>query len=232
MTLRRDLAGADGPLELIGGHILSASPEPGLYALERERTSHVVGKREAARHAAGLVKAGDTLFIDCGTTTPHLVEALPDGLPLTVVCYALNIANLLASRPDMRFVLLGGLFHEASATFSAEEGLATLDRLRINLAVVSAAGLHPTGGATCSNFNEVVVKQAAIANAERSILLVDASKLGRLTSAYFAPLGDFERIVTDSGATSAMMAPFGDLARFDIARPAGRRRVGATEEAR
>jgi DeoR family deoxyribose operon repressor len=207
MTLRRDLARPGLGISLLGGHVVPLGAGAG-YALEREAASHRAAKRQAARRAAALVEEGDTLFIDCGTTMPHLAEALPSGIFLTVLCYALNIATLLSRRPRTQLVLLGGLFHPASATFASDEALASLRRIRINKAFLSAGGVDAEAGVTCTNFNEVPVKQAAMAAAAHSILVVDASKLGRLKPAHFAPIGAFDRIVTsplaDPGAAASL----------------------------
>ncbi len=206
MTLRRDLARPGLGISLLGGHVVPLGAGQG-YALEREEASHLAAKRQAARHAAALVDEGDTLFVDCGTTMPHLVEALRPGIFLTVLCYALNIATLLSRRPRTQLVLLGGLFHPASATFASDEALASLRRIRINKAFLSAGGVDAEAGVTCTNFNEVPVKQAAIAAAAQSILVVDASKLGRLKPAHFAAATAFDRIVTSPLADPGAAAP-------------------------
>ncbi|WP_235913925.1 DeoR/GlpR family DNA-binding transcription regulator [Teichococcus coralli] len=202
MTLRRDLAVPGQPLALLGGHVVPAGSlgGRGQYVLEREQDSHADAKRQACRHATRQVEDGDTLFVDCGTTLPHFIAALPDGISLTIVCYALNIATLASCRPNTQLVLLGGLFHPASATFASEEALHALRRLRINKAFISAGGVHATGGVTCTNFHEVPVKQVAMAAAAQCFLVVDGSKLGRLRPAYFAPLSAFARILTDAAA--------------------------------
>ncbi|MFC0406942.1 DeoR family transcriptional regulator [Roseomonas elaeocarpi] len=220
MTLRRDLAAPGQPFVLLGGHVLplpgdtlsgevppsegwAGETPPGegshraRYVLEHEQDTHAEGKRRAARHAAALVHEGDTIFIDCGTTTPHLAEALPPGIPLTVLCYALNVAAILSRRPRTQLILLGGLFHPASASFASEEALNTLRRLRINTAFISAGGVHAMRGVTCTNFHEVAVKQVAMGSAARSVLVVDSSKFGRLRPAFFAPVAAFERVVAN-----------------------------------
>ncbi|MFZ6761682.1 DeoR/GlpR family DNA-binding transcription regulator [Pseudoroseomonas sp. WGS1072] len=216
MTLRRDLArmaaAGERRVILLGGHVLpsgttpSPALSPGAYALEREQDQHAAAKRQAAAHAARLVREGDALFVDCGTTTPHLVESLPPGLSLTVVCYALNIATLLARRPNTRLILLGGLYHPGATTFSSDEALASLRRLRLNTAFLSAAGVDAAHGATCVNFNEVAVKQMALASAALAVLVVDGSKLGQVRPAYFAPLSAFRHVVTDTSAPAAARA--------------------------
>jgi DeoR family deoxyribose operon repressor len=217
MTLRRDLAeGAPcaADLALLGGHVTAAPMAPAYpiapsrYVLDREQKSRAGAKREAARHAARLVAEGDTVFIDCGTTLPHLVTALSAGMPLTIVCYALNIASLAAQRPNTQLLLLGGIFHPSSATFYAEDQVERLRRLGINIAFFSAGGAHVTRGASCSNFHEVAIKQAALAAAMRRHLVVDTAKLGRLKPAFFAPLSAFDSIITDARITSEARASF------------------------
>ncbi len=200
MTVRRDLAAAGETMELLGGYIIDRGASTGArYSLDGEISSHVQAKRQAAERAAQLVEAGDTIFIDCGTTLPHLVTSLRPGLKLTVVCYALNIADAVSQLPDSSLFLLGGVFHPASATFASDEALRSLQRIGINKAFLSAGGLHDTHGASCSNFNEVAVKRAVLRQAEHSFLVIDSSKLGRLKPAHFAAPGSFERVITELG---------------------------------
>ena len=206
MTLRRDLARRDlaasgAAVELLGGHVIASSAAtPSRYRLEDETDSHAQAKRLAAEHAARLVVRGDTLFIDCGTTMPHLVAALPRDLDLTIVCYALNVATLTAQLEGARLYLLGGLFHASSATFTSDDALRALLRIGINKAFISAGGLDQRHGATCSNFNEAPVKRAVIEQAQHSILVVDSSKLGRVKPVHFAAAGQFGQIVTEQGS--------------------------------
>lgn len=199
MTIRRDLADGREPFELLGGYIIARGAPLGgsRYSLDGETASHAQAKRQAAERAAVLIEPGDTIFVDCGTTMPHLLASLPPGLEVTVVCYALNIANAASQLAGARLFLLGGVFHPSSATFSSDEALRSLHRLGINKAFVSAGGLHEMRGASCSNFNEVPVKQAVLKQAERSFLVVDSSKLGRVKPAHFASPDAFERVITE-----------------------------------
>ena len=202
MTIRRDLTVPDTSLAYYGGYIVGAGAGA-RYSLDQERGSHSDGKLAAARHAARLVEEEDTLFIDCGSTMPHLAASLPPDIRLTVVCYSLDIAGQVARRPNTQLVLLGGLYHASSETFFSEEALAMLRRVGINKAFLSAGGVHPERGASCSNFHEVPVKQAALRAAMRSYLVVDGSKFGRLKPAAFSPLDAFERIITDPSIDAA-----------------------------
>jgi DeoR family transcriptional regulator, deoxyribose operon repressor len=209
MTVRRDLAGGEAPLACLGAHIVGSQPAAAAkYSLESERDQHASGKMLACRRAAELVRDGDSLFIDCGTTLPHLAEALPPGIALAVVCYSLNVASILARRPNTQLMVLGGLYHAPAATFYSEEGVQYLRRLGVDKAFISAAGVHAERGASCANFNEVPIKQAAIASAAESFLIVDESKLGRLKPAFFGPLDAFARIIVGGRPERCVRAPF------------------------
>ncbi len=204
MTVRRDLSAGTSRLACLGGFIFSAEA-PGTgprYVLDAETASHTPAKQEAARRAAALVEPGDTVFVDCGTTTPHLAAALPPG-PLTVVCYSLNIAEIVRGRPDTQLVLLGGLYYPSSATFFGEETLSQLRRLGIAKAFISAGGVDFVRGVSCSHFHEVPIKQAAMSQALHSYLIADSSKLGQIRPATFARLDAFERVLTDEGISTA-----------------------------
>ncbi len=200
MTLRRDLAAGGNGLSLFGGTIVAGEQtRRSGYTLAGQRRSHHDAKQDAGRHAAALVRSGDTIFVDCGTTLPHLVAALPPDLDVTIVCYALNIATAAARLPRARLFLLGGLFHPASATFLSEAALRELSGLGITRAFLSAGGLDPSQGVTCSNFNEVPVKRAVLELATETMLVIDESKRGAVTTARFAPVDAFAAIITERG---------------------------------
>jgi DeoR family transcriptional regulator, deoxyribose operon repressor len=202
MTVRRDIAESGGRLNALGGYVVSEADLGPNYVLDREADSHRMAKAAACEHALSLVEADDAIFIDCGTTTPHLASRLPNDLNLTVVCYAINLAEILAKRDGIQLVVMGGIFHPSSASFSGEDGLATLRRVRLNKAFVSAGGVHPSRGVSCSNFHEVAAKRAAIENALVSYLVIDSSKFGKVTPAHFAERGDFRAVICEEGISA------------------------------
>jgi DeoR family transcriptional regulator, deoxyribose operon repressor len=209
MTVRRDIAAAPDHFIYLGGYIVAAGAEGG-YRLDRERDKHAAAKAMVCAQAARLIEDGDTIFLDCGTTTPHLAHRLPAGARVTVVCYALNIAEPLADNSNVKLILLGGLYNPSSGSFAVDDGLQTLARLGVNKAFLSAGGVHPTRGVSCSNFHEVAVKQAAMRVAVEKHLLVDASKFGQVKSAFFAGLDEFDSIIA-SPPPAAVGLELGDL---------------------
>ena len=201
MTVRRDVMQSGGRFACLGGHVIGAQNDVagGDYVLEEENDHHAAAKIAACAKAAKLVEEDDTIFIDCGTTTPRLAALIPHDLRLTAVCYSLNVAEILSRRKNTRLILLGGLFHPAAASFSGEAALDELKRININKAFISAGGVDETRGVTCSHFHEVPVKQAAISRAVEAHLVVDASKFGKVRAAHFAGIAAFTSIVSDRG---------------------------------
>lgn len=204
MTVRRDVMESGGRFACLGGHVIGAQNDAtGDYILEQEIDHHAAAKTVACAKAVKLIEEDDTIFIDCGTTTPRLAALIPHEMRLTVVCYSLNVAEILSHRKATRLILLGGLFHPAAASFSGEAALEELKRVNINKAFISAGGVHETRGVTCSHFHEVPVKQTAISRALESHLVVDASKYGKVRAAHFAEIAAFTSIVSDSSLMPA-----------------------------
>ncbi|MGD0187624.1 MAG: DeoR family transcriptional regulator [Roseiarcus sp.] len=197
MTVRRDIAANAGQFAYFGGRILRASDLGAGYLIDREQDKFSAAKAAACAKAASLIAERDTVFIDCGTTTPFLANLLPIDLDITVVCYSLNIAQIVSRKANVRMILLGGAYHPSSATFSGREGLDTLSAIGVNKAFISASGVERARGVSCWNFHEVPIKQKAMSRAVERHLVVDSSKIGKVMAAFFARIEDFDSIITE-----------------------------------
>nr|WP_313012045.1 DeoR/GlpR family DNA-binding transcription regulator [Brucella intermedia] len=197
MTIRRDIGSDGAALNCLGGYIIPTQDGAnGDYVFDFEKDSHAGAKAQACAAAAALIEPYDTVFIDCGTTMPHLAHRIPQNQHITVVCYALNIAEILSQRGDVRLIVLGGLYHPEAASFSGDEGIDVLKRVNINKAFLSAGGVDEQHGVTCSHFHEVPLKQMAMQRAVEKHLVVDKSKYGKVRAARFAGMADFTSIVS------------------------------------
>jgi len=203
MTVRRDIANHPDQFAFLGGHIMSAAEIEAdtPYELATAADSHASAKREACLHAAAHIRPDETIFIDCGTTLVHLVDLIPDNYPITAICYALNVVDKLVRKPNVTVVMLGGVYHPASASFSGNQDLGILSGIGINVAFLSAAGIDAKRGATCEHFHEAQVKQKVLTLARESYLVADSSKIGKLKRAFFAPMSAFKAVITELGET-------------------------------
>ncbi|MEB6379188.1 DNA-binding transcriptional repressor DeoR [Leclercia adecarboxylata] len=206
MTIRRDLNSESGPVVLLGGYIVLEPRSASHYLLSDQKTRLVEEKRKAARLAASLVQPHQTLFFDCGTTTPWIIEAIDNDLPFTGVCYSLNTFLALQEKPACRVILCGGEFHASNAIFKPLNLQDTLSNLCPDIAFYSAAGVHVRQGATCFNLDELPVKQWAMSMAQYHVLVVDHSKIGKVRPARMGELTRFDAIVSDCRPDEEMVA--------------------------
>ncbi|GAB2778904.1 DeoR family transcriptional regulator [Halomonas shantousis] len=208
MTIRRDIAASNGSIVSLGGRlVMGDDPQfAPVYNLDAQKGRHAPVKQRLCEAAAALVEEGDTIFIDCGTTLTALATTLDREMSLTVVTYGLNVINAFNQRqfPQVRLVMLGGLYYPASQSFGGQDMAVAIRRLGINKAFFSAAGVHVEKGVSCFHFHEVTPKQAAIDSAERRILVVDESKLDIVRPAFFADLQAFDAALTCGEAGQAL----------------------------
>ncbi|WP_040605090.1 DeoR family transcriptional regulator [Sagittula stellata] len=201
MTVRRDVRENPEMLQFLGGHIVLSQDavRRAPYDLSDAAEVHQDAKRAASDACLSLLEPEATIFVDCGTTLPHLIHAIPPDWEMTVICYALNIADLVVRKPNIKLVLLGGVYHPATASFYPVEEDGTFDAYALNLAFMSAAGVDTTLGVTCTTFRESALKRQAMRRAARSVLVTDRSKFGTVRPARFAGLGDFSYVATEDG---------------------------------
>lgn len=206
MTIRRDVSASEGAMTFLGGRlVMTKDPQfAPLYDLNKQQDRRAREKHRLCERAAHFIEEGDSLFIDCGTTLVSLTGMLDRFSQLTVVTYALNVANAVSHLPNVRLVLLGGLFHNSSSSFESEDMNTAIRRLGINKAFISAAGVHLEKGVSCFHFHEVVPKQAAIASAGQRILVVDSSKFGAIRPAFIAGLDQFDTIITSDESSQKL----------------------------
>ncbi|MCU1787580.1 DNA-binding transcriptional repressor DeoR [Pectobacterium polaris] len=210
MTVRRDLNADSTSVMLLGGYVVSDLKNNGVtnYFVSDQQTKHVREKQAIGTAAAYLVEANDTVFFDCGTTIPFIIDAIPDELPFTAICYSLNTFLALQEKKACRVILCGGEYHPDNAIFTPLNQRSELDNICPNKAFISAAGIELTAGATCFNFAELGMKQRAMATAQRIIIVADNSKFGQIKRACIGPMTLFDTVISDSAPSDSYLRYF------------------------
>ena len=166
----------------------------------RYRTGRSDEKRRIARAAAELVSDGAAIAFTGGTTTTEVARALAARQGLTVVTNALNIAVELAVRPNLKLIVTGGVARSASYELVGSLADATLGGLYVDLAFVGVDGIDAERGLTTQNEVEASTNRALIDRAKRTVVVADASKLGRVAFAQIAGVDRAEQLITNTGA--------------------------------
>lgn len=198
MTIRRDLNEQPSAVVLLGGYIVSdPKSNQGHYFVSDQQAHNVDKKRRLGMLAASLIEPGDTVFFDCGTTMPWIVDAIDNELAFTAICCAMNTFLALKEKPACQVILNGGEFHADNAVFTPLGQGSVMDSLCPGKAFISAAGIDAVQGATCYNLNELPMKHQAMLRASQKILVADSSKFGKVLSARIGELCEFETLISD-----------------------------------
>jgi DeoR family deoxyribose operon repressor len=214
MTIRRDLNAEPAAVVLLGGYVVAEPRSHGVthYFVSDQQAKQVAEKQRIGMLAAPLINKNDTVFFDCGTTTPAIINAIADHLAFTAVCHSLNTFLALQAKPNCKVILCGGEFKPNNAIFATVGQHNELEHICPNIAFISAAGINLQQGATCFNFDELDMKHKAIAMAQQKILVVDHSKFGQTRPVCIGPLTQFDRIITDRKPESEFAKLFSEQA--------------------
>lgn len=207
-TVRRDVLEleAQGSLRRVHGGIVALDEEPREPPLSVRQAARARHKRAIARAAAARVEPGQTLFVDAGSTTALLAEALAALQGVTVITNGLDVARRLMRRGAQEggneVVLLGGhLDAEGSATYG-DVTVADIHRYRADLALLSPVGISAQYGATSYVLHEAVVARAMAARAGRCWILADYSKIGQCSRSVYAAPADIDMVISDARAAA------------------------------
>jgi DeoR family deoxyribose operon repressor len=203
MTIRRDIDEIlkDPDIQMIRGVFLftpsQESEENSNYSVISASTEHKEAKQRIADEAVKMIEPNDHILLDAGSTTEFLAKSLPGSRTHNVLCFSLNILNIILTKNESFVTIPGGRYHSSSMMFESREGIDLVKNSRVNKAFISASGVNLRLGATCSAEFERDLKKSALESAQTRILLVDSSKFNKIQSLYFADLKNFDIIITD-----------------------------------
>ena len=204
MTIRRDVARiavSDRSLRVVHGGISSvpAWQSDGTDYRTRSVTSRGA-KFAIATEAVRLLRSGQTIALDSGTTTLHIAEAIPDGLQLNVVTQSLAVANALAPKETLELTLLGGTYVRALEAFVGTATTKAIADLSIDVLFLATTSIDERG-VLAGNEYDAATKRAWVEVAETIVLVSDSTKFNRKSRFRVCPLARITLMVTDEGIT-------------------------------
>ncbi|WP_372665785.1 DeoR/GlpR family DNA-binding transcription regulator [Amycolatopsis kentuckyensis] len=212
MTVRRDLdqLASRGVLRRVHGGAVPASPSGIEPPFAARATAELAAKRAIAAAAAELIRDGETIILDSGTTALELARLLR-GRPVTVMPLSLHAVRELADDPAVRLLLPGGEPRPGEQALVGPLTVASLRALRFDVAVLSPCAFALDAGLTAFDLGDAEVKQVALAVAARAIVLADGAKWGRAALAHVCPADRPDVLVTDPGAPEDQRTALAEL---------------------
>jgi len=202
VTIRRDLRelAAQGALRRAhGGAVVAipAPPEPPVIQrmVQAENCKECIG-----RAAASLVADGVSIFIGSGSTTAYVARHLVNRKDLTVVTNALNVATEFSTAEGVTVVVTGGLMRASELSLVGHIAEQSLREVRVDKVLIGMRAISLEAGMTNDYLPEVMTDRTIIDMAPELILVADHTKLGKIASAYVAPVERITTLVTDAEA--------------------------------
>ena len=181
VTIRNDLAAleSEGCLLRVQGGAISL---PGA-AVEQVNSSgfDTCGgyKRAIGEAVAKMVCDGDTLFINSGTTSEHIAEALSVRKNLNVLTNSLQVASKMGAVPTFRVLLVGGEINAQYLFTHGGDAQEQLGKYQADWAFLSVDGVSAWGGITTHHAEEAIIDRMMAAGAKNIVIAADQRKIGR-----------------------------------------------------
>jgi DeoR/GlpR family transcriptional regulator of sugar metabolism len=160
-------------------------------------------KQRIGRAAAGLVRSGERVIFDSGSTVLHVAHyvALGGTDALTVITSSLPVVSELAQCGGVSLIILGGVYLPLFQMVVGPQTIEQLRGLHADKLFLGADGLTFGYGLTASNVLEAEVDRVAVAAASEVIVVADSSKIGVVGLTPIMPLTKMSTLITDSGAS-------------------------------
>lgn len=200
VTIRNDLDMFESKKLLIRsrGGAMKYSNSVGIdFQLSDKDKIHYTEKIKIGKKSASLVKEGETIIIDSGTTTMEMAKNLNPNFSINVITNAFNIANQLINAQNINIIVPGGTLRKNSHSLVGPLAEKSLKNFYVDKVFIGVDGFDTTQGAFTPNIEEASLNQIMIDIAKEVILVTDSSKFLRRSLAFICTLDKIDIIVTD-----------------------------------
>ena len=210
-TVRRNVRklSDQGLLQKVHGGVHMPQGTVELSFSER-RDENPKAKQMIAAHVAGMIQDGQSLFLDVGSTTAYLAEALTAHRELFVVTNSVVVAYALAARNDNRVFVPGGELRAHDGGVFGAGVRDFISNFRADLAVLSAAAINAESGFMLFDLEEARVTRAMMERAEARIVAADSSKFGRAAPIVVSNPENVDILVTEVEPPKEMLHAAGN----------------------
>jgi DeoR/GlpR family transcriptional regulator of sugar metabolism len=160
----------------------------GLYQEEKERIGQFVSQ---------LVRDGESLMIDGGSTTLVVARHLGVHQKLLIVTNTATIGELLVGNKNNQVILTGGELIAGTNTMVGPSTELALRQYRTDKAIIGVSGILLGQGCFSAIPQEAEIKKLMIHNARETIIVSDSSKIGTSAFCFVCEFNAVSKLVTD-----------------------------------
>ena len=208
VTIRADLSTLESAGALTRTHGGALSVADADQSLGVKQLQHHAEKLRIAQAAVALIREGETIILDSGTTTAEIARRIRrlELKSINVITNALNIAALLIDVPAVRLIMPGGILRRESNSLSGHIAEAALAGLQADRLYLGADALDPELGVMTPHLAEAQLNARMIQISRQVVVVADSSKLLRRNISLIARVEQIHLLITDRAAPEAFVA--------------------------
>jgi DeoR/GlpR family transcriptional regulator of sugar metabolism len=197
-TIRRDLRelARSGRIQRVHGGALPRRAEAVPFVSRQQ--IDIESKTGIARAAADMIRDGQVVMIDGGTTNLRIASYLSRERSTTIVTNSLPLALALADHPKVSVLMLGGNLLKEARVATGIETIRGIESIRADLCLLGMCSLHPEVGITVGDREEAYVKKAMIGASTEVVGLISLGKMGTFLPYLVGAASRLTRLITDA----------------------------------
>ena len=207
-SIRRDLRelASLGLCRRVYGGALSVGPD--LSPLSVRHKHQAESKLLLAQKAVSLLQAGQTVMLDAGSTNSAIAEALPQGVRLTVVTTAPDIAQRLVEHEGVEILLIGGRIDRRVGAAVGAQTARDISRIRADVCFPGVCAVDPQTGAWGIDSEESLIKRTMIESSGATAIVATTDKFTAAATHQIAALDEIDHLVVEHDTDAALCAAF------------------------
>lgn len=206
-TIRRDLDQLEGRgliLRTHGGAIYNDALVRVDTTLGARMDAFAAAKQRMAKAAANLIRDGETLIVNGGSSTCYFAAALSERQNLTIITNNLRLPPVTPESALRALHILGGVYWPVSQVTIGPVGFVEVPGISADTAVIGATGISASG-ISMGRLEEASETTAMVKVATRTIALIDQSKFNVTAFARIATFSQITFVVTDAWPPAAIV---------------------------
>lgn len=173
-------------------------------AVDKKRMFNIREKQRIGEEAVKLIKDGDFIMLDSGSTTLEVARHLGKFQHLRILTNAMNIATELMNYKRFDVVLLGGNVRVNSLSMVGPLALSVLRNFSGYKLFLGVDSFSIENGVSTPSMEEALLNQIMIQQAGKVIAVFDSSKFNKRSFVHVANANELDYIITDNAIPTGM----------------------------
>jgi DeoR family glycerol-3-phosphate regulon repressor len=154
-------------------------------------------KQKIARLVAAQIPDHASIFINIGTTTEAIAQALCHHNRLRIITNNLNVATILSAKSNFEVIVAGGLVRHRDGGIIGEATIDFIQQFKVDYGIIGISGIDTDGTLLDFDYREVRAARAIIDNSRKVYLAADHTKLGRNAMVRLGSIEEIDALFTD-----------------------------------